>query len=831
MKGSGATVGVAAHGHVGRGRRAWSQVWQVPTFFAGLIAVLVVAASSSYRAELRDGPFAAELRRLRQGLREHVHPDELTALAERLLGEVRRHPRREGETCFLAGSAYSRQADTDPSNVGAAARAVENLDKALAIGVPEDDAPALHFRLGAALQRRGDDLPRAVELMAPSVERGADDPREGYALLVQAYLSLPTPDVDAALAASQKILELTDDPAELAPARYLRAELLLRKEQRLEAIKELDRIAGKIPVELRVKSRLLQARISEQEGLWHRAATCWKELLADAEHVPGGRGRVLYAQGHCLAGADPPQPAEAAAAWQQALALPGKAGQAAGLRLGELRLLRRPDDPDKALAAWTEALRSVANPADYQNPYLDIAKARDLFERSCRRLLERRDFERAQQAAERYKKIAAPGAGDERWAEAVEGQAQRWLSEAGTDTALVAKAHAQYHRAGVAYEQAALLRKEGEQLEPCWRSGQCYLAAKDLGRAAAALERFVTLAKDDPRLPQAWFSLAETEATLGHKEQARLAYYKCMEFPVTPYAWRARYQLALHEIERKNYPHAKEILKQNLTSAGPNIDRDAHEKSIYKMAGLLLQMQAFDEAIWYLKEASRQYPNNAGALSARDRLADCYRRLAEQMQRKIDEQATGTLDNMTPERRAALGEMRAHQERTRRQWLKQAIAVYQDLADELRRKAARQPLPRDQSVILRKALFGMAEMHFDMSDFSEALRRYQRLQQDYRQQVEGLIACNRIWMCVGVMVETPEQIRLAREAAQQSVKTARSDLDAMPHDSEVFRGPGVWSRANWQTWLDWVHGQLNPPSPAAGRPDPLIDQGSVGGRG
>ena len=35
-----ATEGVVAQGHVGRGQRAWSQLWQVPTFLIGVLAFL-----------------------------------------------------------------------------------------------------------------------------------------------------------------------------------------------------------------------------------------------------------------------------------------------------------------------------------------------------------------------------------------------------------------------------------------------------------------------------------------------------------------------------------------------------------------------------------------------------------------------------------------------------------------------------------------------------------------------------------------------------------------------------------------------------------------------
>jgi tetratricopeptide (TPR) repeat protein len=814
MNATHATDGLVAHGRIGRGQRAWSRLWQVPTFFFGLMLFLAAAISSSFRDEMREGPFNVDVRRLRDGLRDGVDPQQLTALAERLLGDVRRHPRREGELNFLAGSAYYRLAMPTAKHGAASQKAIEYLERALLIGVSDPDVPALHHRLGVMLYRRGDEPNRAAQLMAESIEQGADQPRPAYAMLVNAYLTAPVPDINAALAANQKLLELTVEPEAQGEARYLRAELLLKKEMRSAALKELDRIGGRISSGLRIKTKLLLAQTAEDEGLYHRAAATWKELLADAAHVPGGQARILLAHGHCLASADPPDHAAAAAAWQQALEQGGPAGQAAGLRLGEFRWFAVPRQPAKALEAWTAALRDVRTPKDYHNAHFELARARDLLDRACRHALERRDFEHAQQAAELYKKFSAPGAADERWARAVEAQAEEKLARAaGADKVLLQQAHAQFHQAGVVYEQAALAGPEDKRLDACWRAAQCYLAARDHARAAAALERFVTDSKDEARLAQAWLLLAETQANLGKKEQARQAYYKCMEFPATPFAWRARYQLAVDEMERKNFAHAKEILKQNLTVTAPGMDRDAHEKSIYKMAGLLLMTQAYDEAVWVLKEAARQYPNNPSALAARDRLADCYRKLAEQTQQKIQQLGALKREGLSPERAAELEQLKAHQQNARRQWLEQAIGVYQTLADELLRKAAQKTLTNDEAITVREALFGLAELHFDRGDFAEALRRYQRLQRDYAKQVESLHACMGVWRCVAVMVESPAQARAARAAAQQAITTARAELDTIPADHPGFRGAGAWTKENWLTWLDWVNVQLNPATP------------------
>ena len=65
------------------------------------------------------------------------------------------------------------------------------------------------------------------------------------------------------------------------------------------------------------------------------------------------------------------------------------------------------------------------------------------------------------------------------------------------------------------------------------------------------------------------------------------AYEKCIQkYPLTPFAFRARYQWALEEMDKKNYDQALAILKQNLETTGPVQDRSAHQKSVFKIAEL-----------------------------------------------------------------------------------------------------------------------------------------------------------------------------------------------------------------------------------------------------
>ena len=138
--------------------------------------------------------------------------------------------------------------------------------------IVERDWPALQYRLGLTLHRLERDLERAGELMARSAERGADSAAEGYGQLVQAYLRQPRPDWDAALAANQKQLEHIDDargPA-MMRARLVRGEILLQRGQRVEALRELERISADAPAEVRLPARTLQIRCAEEDDVGHR---------------------------------------------------------------------------------------------------------------------------------------------------------------------------------------------------------------------------------------------------------------------------------------------------------------------------------------------------------------------------------------------------------------------------------------------------------------------------------------------------------------------------------------------------------------------------------
>jgi tetratricopeptide (TPR) repeat protein len=326
-----------------------------------------------------------------------------------------------------------------------------------------------------------------------------------------------------------------------------------------------------------------------------------------------------------------------------------------------------------------------------------------------------------------------------------------------------------------------------------WHNAQAHLAAKEYSRAIGALNRFVSSEQDPNRLVEGWFALGNAYTASGEPDKARAAYYKCIEFPHASFAFQARYQLAVDEMNNKNYDQARNLLIQILEAKDATPDRATHEKSSYKIADLFVLLKDYDKAVIYYEMAIQQYPQSDGILAARGQLGECYLELAQQTLEKL---------------KTASADKKAYYEMTRKHWLERGAAVCESLADELEHKARQSPLAQSELNLLRKALFGAAQLRFEMNEFAEALRRYEALQEKYRKRGEGLIAGLTIWRIVAVMNETPDDRQRARTAAANALEKVKADLETMPEESDAFRGERVWSKRQWDQWAQWVDEQL-----------------------
>src|SRR5207244_10719222 len=115
-----------------------------------------------------------------------------------------------------------------------------------------------------------------------------------------------------------------------------------------------------------------------------------------------------------------------------------------------------------------------------------------------------------------------------------------------------------------AVELAANARPIGQQAAVLEHSAACFFLAKEYSRAVTVLQRFVQINNSEESLAGGFMALADAYEALGQKDPAQAALYKCIEYPNTPHAFRARYQLALQAIAEGKQDHAENILWQNL---------------------------------------------------------------------------------------------------------------------------------------------------------------------------------------------------------------------------------------------------------------------------
>ena len=805
-------------GMVGRASRTLGQLWQVPTFALGLAALLLVAATAPWRQDSAVREFEIDLDQLRQSVaNKNEKIQDSVPLAESLLERLRPNCRRAGQVYFLAGTVYHRSAEESAEGQVQELRkkAIAHLEKARTLGVSEEDTPALLFRLGVALYEDGTDLERALDLIATSVATGTDEPARGYALLVQGYLRLPRPDLEAALSANQKQLQYAETETEAQEARLLGGDLLLRLGKAHEALEVLKPIGSKAAKEVRIRTRLLQTQCCQQENQYLEAIGYWKELLQDAAEVPGGKARILYNLAQCYFKLDPRNVVLAEALWQQTVELGGEEGQAACICLGKLHLSGPAADPDQGITDLTAALVKVRCARDYQNKLVGVVRLREIFETAWNHFQEQRDYGRAEQLAELYKKVSVRGVAEERLAQSLQVRAKEMEAKAAKENGpkadgLHEQARMLYLKAGAAFELAADARPIGLQATALEHSAACFSLANEHARAIIVLQRFVQIHNSEEALAGGYMALANAYEALGQKDQAQAAMHKCIEYPNTPHAFRARYQLAVQAIAEGKQDHAEKILEQNLHEPNGPYDRDAHCQSLYQYAGLLLERQNLAKAKVYLDLATRKYPDDPKAWSARDQLGVCYRKLADEESRKLDQGTEGKNASYLREKRQG--------------FLAGAAKVYQDLADDLEKVPAR---TSEQQVLLTRCLFAVADQYQEMQEFSEAIRRYKILLEKNRGKREGLVACQRIWSCAKLLYHSPATRRQALEDSRDALQTTLADVEKMAPDNEVFQGPGRLNREALLTFLREANqdilNNLNalsnpPPAPAVGPP-------------
>jgi tetratricopeptide (TPR) repeat protein len=758
-------------------------LWQVPLFLLGLAALVAVPLARSWWHVSPARDLDRQLEAVRAALGKLPGPD-VVAAAEAALARSEELDQRTGEAHFLLGSIYLRAQPPTDENL---AKARQHLEEAEKLSVPESDADRLTYRLGVVWARSGVDPGKVLDYLKRA-EKAMDDAGEGYGLLTQLCLRLPTPDLEAALSWNEKHLQLpTANDALLAPPRLLRGELYLRLKQASDARKVLKRIGDSAPPALQARARFLLAQSYYEEGAWGEAAPLWEQVLADPREPPREAGQVLYKLGVCRFRLD--QTAEAERAWEAVLPHGGEEAQAAALRLAPLRL--DGNARATALELYDRALRGVNRPGEYGNAYVGLDEARQVLEAGCKTLRDANDWPGAHRLAQLYGRLtegyvvqALLGDLAEAWGRALFAEARAGGER---DQQKSEAARARCREAAAAFAAVAEVRaNQPDHADWLFRSGGAFLLAQDYARAAAILERFVKLLAPPERLGEAWLSLAAAYRGLHNEAAADAALAKCAEYS-GPAVFRARLQLALLDETKGSLDQAEKALRQTLDLTATAHDADAQERTVYALGGLLHRRGKYLQAEEYLRKALTQYPGNSEALSARVQLADACRHLA-------DEEALNLGGgNLAPD-------ARDHYLRQKKQWLERAILQYRQIIEALGARAAVAPLTTAEADLLTDTRFRLASAHFDLDNFEESARLYEELAEQCKGRYEELLAYRQLIRCY----------RLQGSIDKQSAILVRAQIALTDLRPEVFKGrPEAESRQGWQRWIDTTRDQLH----------------------
>jgi tetratricopeptide (TPR) repeat protein len=757
-------------------------MWQVPLFFLGVVALITACLT---RGIVKNDP----MRELHQDLAEarrllHRHtgdPDGALQHAQHAVDNLMYDPNRGAEAFFLLGSAHVRQAETAGESAAdehwrEAQRCLQEAERRNLSG---DDAGRMQYRLAKVSFYIKDDPKHVVALLKASKDQ-ADDRAEALTLLTQAYLRVDN--LKAALETNRELREKVPQIGEevLGPAKLAGAKLLLRLSQQEEARKTLEKINDQAPPVILNEAHMLLAGLYQEEHKWSQAAELWKAVLNEKRVPLTEPGGVLYNLGVCCRQLD--QSSRAAEAWIDCMRrTEGEEAQAAALDLADLRL--HEGKLEKAVEMLAKGVARIRKADDWKNSLMELPRVRDLFVKAVDTSRQANRFDLAVQTAELYERVAIPPKAQvlraERTAEWANFTRERGrkAEEPAAHKKDEATARQLFRQAAEAHAEAAkILTKKSKKDDHLWLSAVCSFDGEEYTRAAEKLAKILEVDLENiDRQSEGWFLLGESYRNLQDKNAAQEAYKNCVANNAR-LACRARYQLAMLDIEAGKIDQATHKLDQNLKIDHRDRDMEAQEKSRLALCSLLYQggskvTQNYRDVVHHLEANLDRCAVTPEAVRARFQLADSYRQLANQrmvnrlMSEKMSQDA---YDHYVEENRRSL---------TR------AVEEFTKLEEYLKNAELTSLLTVKQRV---EAPFIVAQCWFDLGDYEKALQKYEELAKKWGNSPEALWALGGTVRCYGSM-ENFDQIR-------QQAERIHNMLAATEGLSETDK----------QQWRDWL---------------------------
>ncbi|MDR1270277.1 MAG: tetratricopeptide repeat protein [Planctomycetaceae bacterium] len=318
----------------------------------------------------------------------------------------------------------------------------------------------------------------------------------------------------------------------------------------------------------------------------------------------------------------------------------------------------------------------------------------------------------------------------ESWATHLRQQADATLGSEGEK--LLQESHTKYRRSGEAF--AELSRVDYESIDFSdwlWRSAENFRLGKDYRRAIPQYKHFLRITINEHR-PEVYLYLGEIYLHIDALDNAVEILEEALQYyPQHALVPRLRITLSRAYIEKKEWGKAQEILQLNL------IDEYAPSSTIYRdsmfaLGKLFFERGRFSEAIPYLEDAVKNYPNAVQTADSHYYLARAYLQQALEFSQSAEESVLEAvrlqlLTNADIEREKAL----IHIQKTEELLVKRQEAM---------------DLTESEQLMLRNILFEAGSVLMELKRYEQAISALSIVATRYQNRPESLDALIRMTM-------------------------------------------------------------------------------------
>ena len=321
-----------------------------------------------------------------------------------------------------------------------------------------------------------------------------------------------------------------------------------------------------------------------------------------------------------------------------------------------------------------------------------------------------------------------------------------------------------------------------------WRSADLFDRAGDQLEAIQAFKLYAESMPSDPKHAQALFRLAESLRALGDFKTAADVYKGLIEArkgtngaDIGAFADASFVPLAqayLYDEDISNDAQAEKLLTSALDGSMGSTETELFRDALLELGGLYDRTGRPERAIERYEEFLARYPEDPEAGAILFKLADAHRRLSDIIEESLSEVMPAA------ERNNRLAKITEHRY--------EAIRQYEKTIETLGQKTPSQ-LGMFESIALRNAYFYLGDSAFDLGEYDDAIRYYDRARDRYVSDPASLVAMVQI---VNAYIAT-DQIGRARTANER----ARRFYETIP--DETWDDPNLpMDRSDWERWLN-----------------------------